>query len=107
MHFEVVVPKDVLEWFVTARNAEGLKVWSDWMDYAGYEQSENLGALGDELRKDVEWFVGTLTSATDVRIQSQRRLWVLRRKVAEWCVGNRWSQVSMSPEYTPSRSAEA
>ena len=58
VQFEVVVPKDVLEWFVTARNPQGAKIWSDWMDYAGYERSENLEALAGELRKDVEWFVG-------------------------------------------------
>jgi hypothetical protein len=29
IQFEVVVPKDVLEWFVTARNAEGAEIWSD------------------------------------------------------------------------------
>jgi hypothetical protein len=69
------------------------------MDYAGSERSEDMETLAGELRKDVEWFVGTLATVTDFRIQSERRLWVLRRKVAEWCVGDRWNRVSMTPDY--------
>jgi hypothetical protein len=107
IHFEVVVPKEVLEWFVTARNSGGTEIWSDWMDYAGYKRSENLEALAGEMRTDVEWFVGMLIAAAGFRVQSVRHLWLLRHKVAEWNIGGDWKRVSMAAEYNATESARA
>ncbi len=37
---EVTVPHDVLEWFASVRQRHDQKeVWSDWMDYVGYDDS--------------------------------------------------------------------
>jgi hypothetical protein len=102
--FEVVVPHDVLEWFISIRDPAGRELWSDWMDYAGYIPSavEDRSALALEMERDIEWFVSTPIAAEDVRITRGRLMLVWRRSGAEWCIDGRWQPVSMTdPRRSP------
>jgi hypothetical protein len=53
---EITVPDEVLEWFVTVRNSDGVEALSDWMDHYGgsrvdleREMREEICALVDKL----------------------------------------------------------
>jgi hypothetical protein len=94
--FELVVPHDQLEWFVTARDhTTGAKVWSDWKDYP--RAWENRDQRRTDMSNDIEWFVATLTRATALRFSTERMVLVLRRRVAEWQVDGQWRLVSLTP----------
>jgi hypothetical protein len=93
MRVEVLVPKGVVEWFVTARDVEGVEVWSDWVDYTGYEPSPSMPVLVERMCKDLEAFLGDLVAATDLRVVPRRRPWSVGRMVAEWCIGGQWKPV--------------
>lgn len=37
---EITIPHNVLEWYASAKHRQEKKeVWSDWMDYSGYDAS--------------------------------------------------------------------
>jgi hypothetical protein len=57
-HFcEVTVPHAVFEWFASVRDSdEGKEVWSDWMDYEGYNDSSQA-ELEESMADDVERFI--------------------------------------------------
>lgn len=66
LQFEVVVPREALEWFVTVKTNNALdKIWSDWVDY--YEtDGETADALRSQMTTDVDHFL-TALSNSDVR----------------------------------------
>jgi len=96
--FEIVVPHQALEWFVSVRNAEGVELWSDWQDYVGYTPARPLAQLASEMRADVEWFANAALAAEGFRVVSRRWLWILGGREAEWCFAGRWRPVCMSAE---------
>ena len=54
---EVTIPHDVLEWFACVKHQHDKReVWSDWMDYSGYDDSpkEKLEA---EMADDILAFI--------------------------------------------------
>ena len=54
---EVTIPHDVLEWYAhVKRQQDKREVWSDWMDYSGYDDSprEKLEA---EMADDILAFI--------------------------------------------------
>jgi hypothetical protein len=58
---EVIVPHDVLEWHASVKHRrEKKEVWSDWMDYSGYDDSprEKLEA---EMAGDVLAFINRVS----------------------------------------------
>src|SRR5580704_13997576 len=60
---EVTVPRDVLEWHASVRSRrEKKELWSDWMDYSGYNSSpkEKLEA---EMAGDILAFVDRVLAA--------------------------------------------
>ena len=49
----VTIPHDVLEWFACVKSRKkNREVWSDWMDYDGYDDSPKE-TLEAEMAKDV------------------------------------------------------
>ena len=37
---EVTIPHEILEWFACVKQRQDMReVWSDWMDYTGYDES--------------------------------------------------------------------
>ncbi len=62
--FEISVPREVLEWFVTASRASTKQeVWSDWMDY--YDVHRHTQAeLRSEMGRDVERFIERVLAST-------------------------------------------
>jgi hypothetical protein len=54
---EVTIPFEVLEWFASVRCTEDEKeVWSDWMDYRGYDDSSDE-KLEADMAEDIAAFV--------------------------------------------------
>lgn len=84
LSFELVVPHDVLEWFVTARVAHSA-VWSDWADYYPVA-GETAAQLKQDMAADMEWFVTTLL-ASPLRLPAPATL--------EWQRDGHWQKISM------------
>jgi hypothetical protein len=60
---EVTIPCDVLEWFASVKRRQNKReVWSDWMDYAGYDDrpKEKLEA---EMADDILRFVDRVSAS--------------------------------------------
>jgi hypothetical protein len=54
---EVTIPHDVLEWFACVKHqADNREVWSDWMDYSGYDDSPRE-TLEAEMADDILAFI--------------------------------------------------
>ena len=54
---EVTIPHDVLEWFACVKNRrEDREVWSDWMDYSGYDDASGE-KLEAEMATDILAFI--------------------------------------------------
>ena len=91
---EVTIPRDVLEWFVTATNPDGHEVWRDWRDY-----NATSGAPGEQLvadmERDVRWFVEQ-AAAQAVRVSRSDG-----RSILEWQIDGGWRQISLSVEVYP------
>ena len=60
---EITVPHDVLEWFacVKHRHDKG-EVWSDWMDYSGYDDSPKE-TLEAKMAEDILAFVNRVSTS--------------------------------------------
>jgi hypothetical protein len=60
---EVTIPHDVVEWFACVKSRqERREVWSDWMDYEGYDDSpkEKLEA---EMAGDILAFIDRVSGS--------------------------------------------
>jgi len=89
---ELTIPRDVLEWFVTAYDKAGAKTWSDWVDYCGYERGESVERLAVEMSDDIDRFIATLLQATAFRVVSSPSL-LGAYSTAEWQVDGQWQDV--------------
>lgn len=99
LRFEILVADSAFEWFVTVRDPNGMKLWSDWMDYAGYvpKHLEDPEQLASDMHRDIEWFISTLASVEDFRVVNERVLCILPGKAAEWRISGQWQRVSLVP----------
>src|ERR1043165_9989387 len=60
---EVTIPFEVLEWFASVKRTEdATEVWSDWMDYRGYDDTSDKKLEADRA-KDIAAFVERVTAA--------------------------------------------
>jgi hypothetical protein len=60
---EITIPFRVLEWFASVKRiTEEKEVWSDWMDYAGYDDTPK-DKLEADMAGDVTAFIQRVTSA--------------------------------------------
>jgi hypothetical protein len=60
---EVTVPHSVLEWYASVKDRrENKEVWSDWMDYSGYDDS-SPEKLETEMTGDVLAFINRVSTA--------------------------------------------
>jgi hypothetical protein len=60
---EVTIPHGVLEWFAKATNRkENREVWSDWMDYEGYD-ARPKSKLEEEMASDIIAFIDRASMA--------------------------------------------
>jgi hypothetical protein len=107
VRIDIVVPKGVVEWFVTAYDAEGNAIWSDWMDYLGYEPSSTDRALVEDMCKDLDAFMADLVAATEFRVTPAPSSWVPIRAVAEWRIGGHWTPVSLVAKHDSSGRVES
>ena len=67
-YFELTIPKDVNEWFVSFFSSEtNDKIWSDWVDWyiLGEINKENVRIC---FQRDIEYFIERVLAATDYRI---------------------------------------
>ncbi len=67
-YFEIQIPKDVNEWFVTLISSEtNEEIWSDWVDWymSGDINKSNVRVC---YQKDIEYFIERVLAATDYRI---------------------------------------
>jgi|TARA_R100000664_G_C2722469_1_gene115512 hypothetical protein len=67
-YFELTIPKDVNEWFVSFFSSEtNDKIWSDWVDWyiSGEINKENVRIC---FQRDIEYFIERVLAATDYRI---------------------------------------
>ena len=60
---EVTVPHNVLEWFASVKQApDAQEVWSDWMDYTGYDDSP-MEKLEAEMADDILAFIDRVSAS--------------------------------------------
>ena len=110
LSFEIVVPHDVLEWFVTVRNAHS-EIWSDWADYYPIA-GETTAQLKQDMAADIEWFVTNLMAAPlryavpatpeaprgpwqKIKSFAVQRLRLQPRTILEWQRDGAWQRISM------------
>ena len=90
---------DALDWG-TSVGQDTKELWSDWMDYLGYEERSEADLISDKQR-DISVCVERWMSANAVRIETVKRMWGFQKsKHAEWRHGDAWSEVII---YDPSR----
>jgi hypothetical protein len=93
VRFEIIVAESVLEWFVSAFDAQtGHKLWSDWVDYYDLPGETELDLAGD-LARDVETAIERLLGSR-VRAVVQGR----HASALEWCTSGsaRWRRVEIT-----------
>lgn len=94
----VLIPKDVLEWWVEVNDTASGAMIEDWCDYAGYDATP-ARALSEDMRIDVLSFVENAV-ARPLRI-------VANGRILEWNVGGVWLQaVPLSARATDSVGAK-
>ena len=88
--FEISIPHNCLEWFVTAKDKTSDKeIWSDWMEH--YDGP--VSALESERSEAITRFVERLLKS-DVRMVYAR--WFFRRRlVPEWNSDGRWERLAL------------
>lgn len=58
---EVTIPRDILEWFASVKEQQGqTEVWSDWMDYSGYDDRPRQ-ELEIEMARDILAFINRVS----------------------------------------------
>jgi hypothetical protein len=83
----VTIPKDVLEWFVDARDDPTGRSVHDWCDYVGYDETP-IDVLTADMAEDVQRFVEQLLKRP-LRTVEWRGL--IRKKLAvEWEHDGKW-----------------
>ncbi|NIS81965.1 MAG: hypothetical protein GTO14_17550 [Anaerolineales bacterium] len=71
------------------------KVWTDWMDYYGYDKKSE-DQLVDDKQRDIAWFVGSWIAATALRVSQESVLWGLKKRtILEWNHSGAWEQVQL------------
>ena len=59
---EITIPHKVLEWFASVKHSDEKKaVWSDWMDYTGYDDSPE-DKLEADMAGDISSFIQRMTA---------------------------------------------
>jgi len=93
---DVAVGPRALEWYATLQDrTERREVWSDWMDYRGYDKTPEEELLAAKAR-DLAWFLEAWVSAADVRVTDTRRfLGLLRSTKPEWSHDGAWQPIQL------------
>jgi hypothetical protein len=61
LFIEVIVPHDVLEWHACIKHRrEKKEIWSDWMDYSGYDDSPK-NKLEAEMARDILAYIDNVS----------------------------------------------
>jgi hypothetical protein len=96
---EVLVPVNLMEWFVTIfAVSTGEEVWHDWMDYTGYSDGpEDPVALSGVMAADIQWFLTQMDAAKAIRITPKKGWFGLRiAGPAEWRQAETWSPIVLT-----------
>ncbi len=60
---EVTIPHEVLEWFASVKQRPDMReVWSDWMDYTGYDDSP-MEKLEADMADDITAFIDRVSTS--------------------------------------------
>jgi hypothetical protein len=79
-------------------NAE--QVWTDWMDYYGYENSVEEDKLINDKQCDLQHFIKEWMSSTNIRVKKTKGfLGFFKLTKAEWCHNNNWSEMIICDPY--------
>ena len=79
----VLVPENVLEWFVDAKPRSARSGASDWFDYEGYDETP-FSQLEQDMAEEMATYVTQLLER-DLR-------YVEDKNVLEWSVDGQWQQ---------------
>ncbi len=90
------VGPEALEWYASVlHQADGHKVWTDWMDYRNYDDGSEQQLLDDK-RRDLAWFLEAWFTATAIRVARLPRLWGLAHSTrVEWNHAGTWQPLQM------------
>lgn len=95
-YFELTVPKDINEWFVSLYKSNEI-VWSDWVDWytSGDINKNNVRIC---FKKDIEYFIDRILTAADYKIVENPGFRFLgkeflRTKDLELLINNKWITV--------------
>ncbi len=84
----VVVPEEVLEWFVDVERRASRSRASDWCDYEGYDDTA-VSELEKDMAEEVAAFVNQLMER-NLRFDEDKKH--STRGVLEWLVDGQWQQ---------------
>ena len=65
------------------------ELWSDWMDYYGYEFFAKEEKLLKDKQRDLKYFIDNWISSTDIRLRKSK----LKSIKVEWCHNDNWSEI--------------
>ena len=94
------------DWYATVVDqADGQELWTDWMDYIGYDDSSEA-ALIELKQQHLASFIESWVTATNMRVSRQRksRLWGLlhtSRTQVEWEHVGVWRPIQIWDELPP------
>lgn len=91
LHFEITVPRTVLEWFVIARLGDAA-IWQDWADHYAVARESRI-EIEKEMQRCIESFVYQLTRS-EVRVV--KSLDPNIKSNLEWWCNERWEGVSLA-----------
>ena len=97
--FDILVPVNVFEWFVTAyHDGAAQPTWENWLDYSGYEDSpDDPHILARRMRGDIQWFLDQIYAADDFRLVSSHKGIVSSTRQLEWLHVGTWEPVRICP----------
>lgn len=88
---------EATEFYVTISDVTTKEeLWSDWMDYYGYESFAEEEKLLNDKRRDLKYFIDSWISSIDIRLRKSK----LKSTKVEWCHKDIWSEILI---YDPNR----
>jgi hypothetical protein len=105
---ELHVGPDALDWYAGVLDpADGRELWSDWMDYLGYDKRPKVQLI-EEKQRDLASFVESWITATGVRVVRRRKAVLLgllhtTRIEVEWERAATWQPIRIWEELPPNK----
>lgn len=85
--FKVTVAYSVLEWFIDVSDEQSKLRFTDWCDYAGYDETPH-GQLAQDMTEDLHRLMATLLAGRFRLLKAAT--WLRPSDRCEWRVNGEW-----------------